>query len=204
MLVPIDTLKEYLGLPLTADPDIDPVLERSSLTAQALAESYIGAPIEQDPASPKQSLHYQLSGVRVVRLREFPTALTSVSADDVPLTSDQYSFDSRMGVLKFLSQRSIAKLEIVHVPGFTPENMPKDIETAITNMALGIYENGGKINSTQSSAGALKSMTMFDAMSMSFDTGATSADAGSPEGLVSQWAFVLDKYKVDKYVMGSA
>lgn len=204
MLVSIDTLKEYMGLPPEANADIDPVLERSSMIAQVLAESYVGTPIEQDPASPKTALRYQLQGVRVVRLQEFPTTLSSVKVDDVVLAAAEYSFDARMGVLEFTSQRSANKLEIIHVPGFTPETVPKDIENAITNMAIGIYENGGKISSTQSSAGALKSMTMFDAMSMSFDTGATSADAGSPEGLVTQWAFVLDKYKVDKYVMGAA
>lgn len=204
MLVSIDTLKEYLGLPPAADPELDPILERSSMIAQTLAESYIGTPIEQDPASPKTAAYFQLWGVRVVRLQEFPTALVSLSAEGVTVPAAEYTFNPRTGTLEFTLQRNINSLELVHTPGFTPETVPKDIETAIANMAIGIYENGGKINSTQSSAGALKSMTMFDAMSMSFDTGTASADAGSPEGIVSQWAFVLDKYRVDKYIMGAA
>lgn len=204
MLVPIETLKEYLGLPTTPDPAIDPVLERSILIAQTLTESYIGFPIEQDFSLQQTATYFQMQGVRLVRLREFPTAPVSVKVDDVVVPVSEYTFDSRMGVLEFTAQRNVAKLEIVHVPGFTPENVPKDIETALVNMSIGIYENGGKINATQSSAGALKSMTMFDAMSMSFDTGATAADSGSPEGIVTQWAFVLDKYKVDRYVMGVA
>jgi hypothetical protein len=67
------------------------------------------------------------------------------------------------------------------------------------NIALAIYENGGRVAS-QTTSGALKSMTMFDAMSMSFDTGSTESASG-PEALVSQWAFVLDKYRVDKYTL---
>lgn len=204
MLVSIETLKEFLGLPTTADPVADPVLERSVLIAQTLVESYLGIPIEQDPGAPRTFLRYQLLGVKVIRLPEFPTALSSVEIDDVvSALGAEYTFDSRSGILEFRTQRDVSKLKIVHLPGYTPEEVPKDLEVVLVNISIGIYENGGKINSTQSSAGALKSMTMFDAMSMSFDTGTTSADAGSPEGIVSQWAFVLDKYKVDKYVMGA-
>jgi len=204
MLVQIDTLKEILGLPLSADPAIDPVLERSSLTAQMLVEAYIRTPIEQDPASPKTYARFQLSNFRLVRLPEYPAALVSVKVDDVVLPTTEYTFDTKTAILMFMSQRySVAKLEIKYMPGFTADTTPADLAGVISNIAIAIYENGGKI-AAASSSGALKSMTMFDAMSMSFETGsgATSASSG-PEAMVGQWAFVLDYYKVDKYVMGS-
>jgi hypothetical protein len=44
---------------------------------------------------------------------------------------------------------------------------------------------------------------MFDAMSMSFDTGsAVTSSISGPQALPAQWAFVLDKYRVNTYVMG--
>jgi hypothetical protein len=204
MLIPISVLKKLLGMPATPDPVADPILENSSMIAQTMCEAYIGMPMEQDTSAPMTATYYQMGPVKLVRLHEYPTTLISVEMDGATLGVDQYTFKSRTGEFEFTMQRSsVGSLEIVHAPGWTSETLPKDLEMAITNIAIGIYENGGKISSTQSSAGALKSMTMFDAMSMSFDTGATTTDAGSPEGLVSQWAFVLDKYDVDKYVMGS-
>jgi hypothetical protein len=136
-------------------------------------------------------------------LREYPAALSQVKVDDVVLPSTEYTFDALRGSFEFTSQRYlVSKLEIKYLPGFTAEETPADLAVAIGNIAIAIYENGGKI-AAASSSGALKSMTMFDAMSMSFDTGATSSGASGPEGMVSQWGFVLDKYKVDKYVMGA-
>jgi hypothetical protein len=202
MLVSIDKMKEILGLPSAADPAIDPVLERSSLTAQTLVESYIGVGIELDMSVLKTETKYQLSGVRTVSLRAFPATLSSVKVDDAVPGTSEYTFNSALGALEFRQQRSyIDKLEIKYGTGWDPESVPPDLIEATTNIALSIYENGGRVAS-QSTSGALKSMTMFDAMSMSFDTGSSESSASGPEALVAQWAFVLDKYKVDKFHLG--
>lgn len=203
MILSIDTLKEMLGLPTTADPSIDPVLERSANLAQMMVEAYVQTTLEQDPSAPKTYTRYQVSPSRVVRLSEFPAKLLSAKVDDLELPTDQYTFDQQTGVLQFVGQRySVGKVEIRYLPGFTPENMPADLIGALSNIALAIYDNGGRI-AAASSSGALKSMTMFDAMSMSFETGGATSAASGPEAMVSQWAFVLDKYRPSKYVMGS-
>lgn len=204
MLVSIETLKEYLGLPDTEDPVVDPILERSSTLAQSLVESYVGFGLEIEGAATKTQTFHQLTGARVVRLEHYPVVIRSVEIDGVAVPADQYSADLALGTIKFTQQRqSILLLEIDYVSGFSAENVPADLTNAIANIALTLYENGGKFN-VQSSAGSLKSMTMFDAMSMSFETSASGDGPamGSPEALVRQWAFVLDHYKVDKYVMG--
>jgi hypothetical protein len=204
MIVTIDAMKEALGLPTAANPTIDPVLERSSLIAQTLVESYIGLGIELDLTDGlKTEVRRQLTGVRVVRARAYPATLSSAKLDDATLPADQYTFDSALGVLEFKQQRAyVDKLELKYGTGWDDESVPKDIIEATLNIALAIYENGGRIAAASTVSGALKSMTMFDAMSMSFETGSSSDNSiTGPESLVSQWAFVLDKYKVDGYVM---
>ena len=205
MLVDIDVLKEYLGLPLTEDSVIDPILERSSILSQTLVESYVGYPLEQMPENKKTYTQHYLRGVQEVRLPHFPAKVTSVKVDTVELAADMYRADSRLGTVSFPSQQvSIERLDVQYLPGFTPETVPADLQMALANIALTVYENGGKLPTQSGTTGALKSLTMFDAMSMSFDTdGAASGSAGTPEGLVKQWAFVLDKYTADKFVMGS-
>lgn len=206
MLVSVETLKEYLGLPEAEDAVIDPILERSSMTAQSLAESYVGFGMEYDPGAPALvELRFQMYGVKVVRLPRYPAVLSTAKIDGVELNPSEYTFNENLGLLEFFQRRTFVNmLEVKYRTGFDPEKVPSDIQTAIVNMAIGVYENGGKITTQASGAGgALKSMTMFDAMSMSFDTAAGASGAGTPEGIVMQWAFVLDKYRVDKFVMGS-
>jgi hypothetical protein len=201
MLVTVDRMKELLGLPDSEDPVADPVLERSSLSAQSLVDSYVGFSVELNDAVPENAdIRYELYGVRVIRLRSFPATLVSVKIDDVVVSADQYKFNSALGMLEFREQRgSIRQLEILYRPGYTPENAPQEIVDVISNIAIAIYENGGRVQ-MQAGSGQLKSMTMFDAMSMSFDTG--SVQSGTPESLVSQWGFVLNRHRVDKFVMG--
>ncbi len=201
MLVQVDDLKAYLGLPATPDDQIDPVLERSIMMAESLVGSYVGFRLEQDMAAQLIFVKNFLTAVKVVRLPEYPVKVTSIKLNDITLSADQYRMDERLGVFEFTQDRpEVGKLEIKYSPGFTVETFPSDIRTAVENIALGIYENNGRI-AAASASGALKSLTMFDAMSMSFDTGSTSASAGTPEGIVKQWAFVLDKYKVDRFVI---
>lgn len=205
MLVDIDTLKEFLGLPLTDDAAIDPILERSSVLSQTLVDSYVGYTLEQMPENKKTYTVHYLRGVTHVRLPVYPAKVTSVKIDTVEAAMDTYRADARLGMVSFPEQQTyIGRLDVQYIPGFTPDTLPLDIQMAMVNIALTLYENGGKMPMQTGTTGALKSLTMFDAMSMSFDTdGSASGAAGTPEGLVKQWAFVLDKYRADQFVMGS-
>jgi hypothetical protein len=93
-------------------------------------------------------------------------------------------------------------LEVDYVSGWDP--VPQDLELVLLNLAIGTYNLGGSYAGSVSATGALKSMTMFDAMSMSFETGSSgvsgsgtaAAAPGSPAALLEQWSYVLDKYSM--------
>ena len=204
MLICVDSIKEILGLPLTPpDAEVDALIERSGTQAQVLVSAYVGYSVEQDLGQQKTLDFFQLGGRKMIRLSEYPVRVTSVKIDDVEVPADQYSVEQQLGMVKFKDQQPyIEHLAIKYTPGFTADNVPADMLSALENITIAIYENGGRIP-TPAAAGELKSMTMFDAMSMSFETGGENAGAvGTPQGLVQQWAFVLDRYCTDKYVMG--
>lgn len=204
MLIQIETMKSYLGLPDTDDPVQDPILERSMVIAQNLVSGYVGMDIEAGDDA-RTYTAFDLSGVSVIRLPAYPLLrIMSVYLDDVLLAETEYCGDKRLGMIILNSPRSyVKKVVIKYVSGYEDEDtVPIDLKEAIVNIAIGVYSKNGNM-STTSTAGALKSLTMFDAMSMSFDVGASSADAGTPQGMLAQWAFVLDKYKVDSYIMGN-
>lgn len=200
MLIQIDLLKSYLGLPDADDVVKDPILERSSMIAQALVEAYIGTNIELESALPVTDL-FDVRYARVLRLSRYPAVVSSVKIDNVVVPTDQYSVNGPIGVVEFLYQRWVDKVEVTYRSGFDANNFPKDFELALSNIAIALYNNSGLLPGQAVQSGALKSLTMFDAMSMSFDTDA-SATASAPQSLVTQWAFVLDKYKVNSFTMG--
>ena len=202
MLVPIDSMKLALGLATTADPVVDPIMTRSSILAQTLVSAYVGYPVET-PEDPVSFSGDNICDVRAILLPVYPAQLVSFVIENVAVPSDQYRFDMRTGSVTFyVPKLRVKHFVIQYLPGFDGELLPvpEDLLAAIQNIALGLYARGGNLQQTGAS-GALKSLTMFDAMSMSFDVGATTADSSTPEGMVKQWAFVLDQYKVDKYVM---
>lgn len=204
MIITVDMMKEALGMATTPDPVNDPVMERSAAIAQALVEAYIGTTIEQNYDRPQWVRKFHEIGIQTVRLRHWPATLISATLDGTAVPADQYDFHGALGALEFKQQRAyVGKLEIKYVEGYVDDEIPKDIIDATLHLSLSVYENGGKLSAAaSSSAGALKSLTMFDAMSMSFDTGATASTTTGPEALPAQWAFVLDKYRVNTYVMG--
>lgn len=203
MLVSVDTLKTALGLPLTADPVADPLLENSSRTAQGLVEAYIGMPLEPGDDPMEYGGDDRLD-LKYIRLPMWPCQLLDLTIEGTVVTSDQYRFDKRLGAVTLYVARPRVKYFVArYFPGYDGDILvcPQDILDAIQNIALGVYARGGTLQPAAAS-GALKSLTMFDAMSMSFDVGTTTADSSTPEGMVAQWAFALDKYSVTKYVMG--
>lgn len=202
MLVTVDSIKDALGLPTPLPPETEALIERSAIQAQVLVGAYLGYVVELDMGQQKTVPFYQQREMKLFRLEEYPVKMSSVKIDDVELPADQYTFDARLGMLNLKSARAyIEKLEIKYATGFSPEKVPQDLLAALENITITIYENGGRVPTTSAGAGELKSMTMFDAMSMSFETSGTN-DAGTPEGMITQWAFVLDRYRINsKYVM---
>jgi hypothetical protein len=204
MLVSVDAIQEMLGLPTPLSPETEELIERSAVQAQILVSAYVGFPVEQDMGQQRTVPYYQMYNTKLLRLDEYPARVTSVKIDGVEVPADQYTADARLGMVNFKGFRPyIEMLEVKYAPGFTAEKVPKDLLAALENITIAVYENGGRVPTTSGTTNELKSMTMFDAMSMSFETGgANAAAAGTPEGMLSQWAFVLDRYKIDsKYVM---
>ena len=200
MLIQIELLKSYLGLPDGEDAVLDPIFERSSMLAQALVEAYLGTGIELENSMPVVDF-FDLRYARVLRLSKHPALVSSVAIDSVVVPVDQYSANRKLGVVEFKQQRWVDKVEVTFTPGFDSIDLPKDLEMAMANIALALYNNGGLLPGQAVQSGALKSLTMFDAMSMSFDTDASTA-ASAPQALVTQWAFVLNRYKTDSFTMG--
>lgn len=202
MLVQIVDLKRALGLPETDDPVADPIFTRSSILAQDLVSGYVGFPVERSDDTPHSYYGENAQDVRVIRLPMYPASLLNFEIDGQEVATDQYYYTERLGTISFYVPRVRIKTYLVeYFPGFDPEAVPTDITVAISNIALGLYARNGNLQPAAAS-GALKSLTMFDAMSMSFDVGTTTADSSTPEGILKQWAFMLDRYRVDKYVMG--
>lgn len=205
MLISIAKLKSWIGLPATTDAEKDPILKRSSVLAQALVDAYVKHPIERIEGQWTTIVDRGLGFRKLYRLPAFPVLFNTsspVKIDGVEVPSSEYAADERLGTVEFTTERQIGTLEISYAAGFTAETLPADVESALVNIAIGIYNNGGNL-ATAGATGDLKSLTMFDALSMSFDVGANTADAFTPEGIVKQWAFVLDKLKHDNtYTMG--
>ena len=147
-------------------------------------------------------------GTRYVKLPVFPLFnVVSLSAEGEPVSPADYIPQERIGIidvpggLPASTNRYGCRVSVVYTAGF--EEIPQDLNMVCLNMAAGIYNMGGTFASAASGGtGELKSLTMFDAMSMSFDVGGTSQGeaAGSPAALIKAWQFVLDKYRCNSPV----
>lgn len=207
MLLTVTQIKTAMGLenPEQDDSVIDPKVEEAILSAQALVSSYIGMNVEVQ-GDPESYILHQPSPFRSLNLPKYPVSMDeafSVAIDGKELSEDtDYSLQYRNGIVTFTRQyNAVKKIEVQYSPGFDSFTAPQDLKMALQNISIAIYNLPPGGFGASSGVGPLKSMTMFDAMSMSFDTTADAAAASTPQGMVGQWSFVLDKFKVDKYVM---
>jgi hypothetical protein len=199
ILLRLVDIKAALGLPLTDDPEIDPKLLAAIRNSQLLVEGYLQGPIvptqfvydfvytEMGHYGPKFFLpHHPLMSV------------DSVVVNGVLLT-DGYRSSLHRGYVQLDNAFQDDEMVIGYTAGFNPAAFPADLKMVLLNLAVATYNMGGDFTQVSSGGtGELKSLTMFDAMSMSFDVGGASSSSDSvntPYGLVSQWAYVLDKYR---------
>lgn len=185
----------YLGVEVDSLTDAQVALiERSGKTALALIESYVGYPLRRETFTQTDNSSRSAS---VVLLGRMPVDIIyRVQVDGVTLARDRYVLDGALGVLKFDCCLSFRTMVISGDAGYSSvPDMPAELSEALASISVGIYNRNGSLAMPAASDTALKSLTMFDAMSMSFDQ-AGSIEALSPEKLVSQWAFVLNKYRL--------
>lgn len=203
------TLAEVKAALAITGSDDDLVLSRSISLVASLINGYLG----YDPTN--TALVYTYTTVidhsaRMLQLPIYPVRfvdLVTANGEVVPGGDDNYPYggwwlNSTHGIIEELdtvggSGRYGSRVTVLYRAGYDP--VPQELKDIALNLIGSVFANGGDIKSSASGGtGELKSLTMFDAMSMSFDTGGStsSEDSSGPEALVGMWAFVLDKYRI--------
>lgn len=207
MLLTVSYLKAAMGLedPEVEDPVVDPNVETAILSAQTLVSAYVGFNIEVQGDPETHVVNYP-KPFRALSLPKWPVYAeepVTVVVDGTTLTdATDYRVHYRNGTVVFTRDYTSAKqVTITYFCGFDSFTVPQDLKLALQNIAIAIYNMPPGGFGAASGTGPLKSMTMFDAMSISFDTTADQASANTPAGLVGQWSFVLDKYRVSQFWM---
>jgi hypothetical protein len=204
MIVTLAELKTALGI---TDNTQDALLTRSLTMANALIAGYIG--FDLSDTAKERSFTTIVDSVRGhIKLPFYPVvAVTSLTADGNTVATDAgWYLLPEIGIVEqFPAERYSAsgrygvRATAIYRAGFETANMPEELKQACIDIANAIYVNGGTIPSGGAAGGTgeLKSLTMFDAMSMSFDTGAsTGSTVVGAEALLESWKFVLNRYRV--------
>lgn len=198
-------LKTELGI---TGSQYDAMLKRSLSLADTIMNGYIG----WSPTDILTQHVYTTAADACVRSLQLPLwpviEVVSVESNGVvlegPLQNPEAGFwvDNTHGRIEELSyiggrggRLATNRVTVRYRAGYDP--VPRDLYDVALNIASAIYANGGEVpSSTSTGSGELKSLTMFDAMSMSFDVGSNTGDnEGGAAGMVGTWSFVLDKYK---------
>ena len=196
MYFTVGEIRNHLELGDNPSADVDRIIDRSIANAQAIVEGYLGGPLEETEFT--QTVDFRDYCGPKFFLNHHPiNSVTSITVDGgTPYDVSTYRVNLNTGVVR-LDSWSGNVMEIVYTAGF-PNPLPPDLEAVLLNITLALYTLGGSWSSSVSGTGALKSLTMFDAMSMSFDVGGdSSVNSGtSAMDMVENWKFVLNKYKL--------
>jgi hypothetical protein len=200
MLATLDQIKAALGI---TDNTKDALLTSCLQQANTMIASYIGA----DLSDTAERTHTGTipCGATYLHLPVWPVLeVNSALVNCTPVPPTDFFVDRRSGSLFFENEqggtgRRGVPVEIAYTAGFASDAIPADLNMVCLNIASAIYNVGGTLAGSTGGTGELKSLTMFDAMSMSFDTG--SSTASTPETYVTSWTFMLNKYKLDVPVM---
>lgn len=205
MLATLQELKEALGID-AEDVSNDALCNRSLATANALIAGYIGTDLS-DTSTEHSHTAVLDTGACYVTLPLFPVVdVTSVLCEGEAVTD--FVLRPRSGMVDFpsglpASDRFGHRVAVTYLAGF--EEIPTDLNMACLNMAAGLYNLGGTFASaTSGGTGELKALTMFDAMSMTFDTSSSNSNEeapGTPAGMIKAWEFILKKYQCKTPVM---
>ncbi len=176
----LELLKEFLGID-PGDGSQDEALTQALNFAGDQAEKYLD---------------------RVVLKREttqhFPHYFGSVILHDLPVEDPvrvylngveeigQFSWFRDRGGMAHLSRtgqrqdvpmdwRNYDSVDVTYVAGFDP--IPSDLAQSIVYIAAGLYKSTGTGNIPSKASGDVRSMTVFDVGSVSYDTGSSSGGA---------------------------
>lgn len=207
MLCELDDLKANLGITGSAE---DAALTSAIAMANSVLAGYIGVDLS-DVGTDRSITRVMDSPCRSINTQFWPVvSVSSISVDGNAIAGSDYDLEAQTGIIYFKNggvvgatpTRYGCRVTVVYKCGFA--TVPEDLATVCLNMAATIYKNGGNFSSTMAGGkGELKSLTMFDAMSMSFETGvgADADSAGTPGGMIKTWSFILDKYRCTQPVM---
>ena len=203
MLCDLTSLKAALGITVNTS---DAQLNAALTTSNALIAAYIRADLSDvSDRTFTKTIEY---GTQFLQLPVWPAiSVTSISADGTALANTDYTLRKETAEVDFINVPSSGdrfgqRFTVVYKAGYA--TVPEDLKAACQNIAAAVYNNGGSFaGSMNGGRGELKSLTMFDAMSMSFETaaGAGADSAGTPAGMLAAWSFVLDKYRCSIPVM---
>lgn len=199
--ITLTELKDHLDI---TGNDQDALLNRCIAGATMLINGFLGADLS-DPTVDRPFTTVIDSSRNSLRLPAFPI----ISVESVVLNgeavpeSQGWWVDQTHGFIEDLpvnghrgyGGRSGTRASIIYRAGW--QVLPSQIRDVALSLAAALYRNGGEFpGGGAGGTGELKSMTMFDAMSMTFDVGSGAADSGTPEGMVSAWAFALKPFQV--------
>jgi hypothetical protein len=195
MLATLAQLKAALGI-AEADTSKDALVTTSLTMANALIMGYLGADLSDVVLD--RVVAKKVECARHISLPVWPAiSITSVTLDGTPMAAADYELEGVIGVLNFVNGTVTGRASVTYKAGYA--TIPADLNMVCLNIGASIYNNGGNIAGTVSGSGELKSLTMFDAMSMSFETGSGSGDA--PAALLREWSFLLNPYRCTAPVM---
>lgn len=185
----------YLGIEVDSMTDAQvSLVERSGKTALALIQSYLRYPIERHEFTLHEN-HLRTAGAILVNRMPL-ISVDRVVVDGVSWPRSEYTVDEATAVIKLRCCMRFTSFTVDGEAGYaTVNDMPPDMAEALASITVGIYNRSGNLAMPAAADTALKSLTMFDAMSMSFDQ-AGSIEALSPQKLIEQWAFVLNQYRL--------
>ncbi len=196
MLCTLSELKTALAI---SGNDNDAQLTSCITSANALIASYIGADLS-DVSTDRVHTTTAETNADFIQLNVWPViSVGSVTVDGEALDPTKFRLLPERGELDFLDglqkksaygDRFGVRVTAVFKAGYAV--VPPELNAACLNIAAALYNNGGTF-STSGGKGELKSMTMFDAMSMSFETGG--ASAVTPASLLDAWKPILNVYR---------
>ena len=206
-LTTLDKVKANLGITDTAS---DVQLTAAINTANALIAGYLGADLS-DATTDRVYTVVVAPGTDYLNLPVFPAlSVTGITVNADPVDPATYELVERTGTVDFFTSvqasgpRPNCRVTVTYKAGFAADAIPADLAMVCENIAAAVFNDGGSFASSMNGGrGELKSMTMFDAMSMSFETnaGASADSAGTPEGMLKAWAYILDQYSVKGKVL---
>ena len=178
----LDLLKLFLGIDLD-DTSNDPALVRALNLAGLMAERYIDNVIVQ-----RESYEYFAHHVGTVLLRYNPIDLSkpvtvTLSGEEREgyeafLIAGSAAYLTRTGLAYDMPHdwRNFEQVRVAYTAGWNP--LPDDLAQALVYIAADLYNSEGTGSVPGGASGDVKSATLFDVGSMSFDVGSASGGAG--------------------------